>query len=505
MRAVISVYYKDGILDLAKTLQECGYEIVSTGGTATYLQESGVKVTKVEEVTNFPEILDGRVKTLHPKIHGGILYRDYVQEDLRQIESLGIKPIDVVVVNLYPFEEKAREDLSERELLEFIDIGGPTLIRASAKNFHRVTVVVDPSDYQWVSEKIKKGTLTLKDRQYLAVKAFSYTAYYDSLISLYLFSRFQMEEPFTYSALPLKLEGALRYGENPHQKGYIFSNPLESLGIVKAKVIQGKQMSFNNYLDADSAVKLASEFDKPVCVIVKHNNPCAVALGENPLDAFLKAYSLDEESAFGGIVAFNDMVDEDTAKEISKVFFEIVIAPEFSPKALEVFSKKKNLRVIQYFGHTFSFDIKKVSGGYLLQDEDTLLYEELSVVSQRKPTEEELKDLIFAYKVCKYVKSNAMVIVKDGKTLGIGSGNVSRVDSLRCAISKAKRFGFDLEGAVLASEAFLPFRDSVDIAKQAGIKAIIQPGGSIRDNEVIEAVNEYGMAMIFTKTRHFRH
>ncbi len=505
MRALISVYYKDGVLDLARALQNCGYQILSTGGTAKYLQENGISVVKVEEVTKFPEILDGRVKTLHPAIHGGILFRDYVQKDIKEIESLGIEPIDVVVVNLYPFEDKIRENLSEKELIEFIDIGGPALIRASAKNFYRVTVVVDPKDYHWVSQKIKEGKLTIEDRKFLAVKAFSYTAYYDSIVSRYLADLFEVQEPLECSALALKLEKQLRYGENPHQRGYLFSNPLEPLGITRARVIQGKEMSFNNYLDADSAVKLVSEFEKPTCVIVKHNNPCAVSLGDSILDAFLKAYSSDPESAFGGIVAFNDVVDEDTATEINKIFFEIVIAPEFSQKALEILSKKKNLRVLQYFGHSLSFDIKKVSGGYLMQDEDTVLYEELRVVSQREPTDEEIKDMIFAYRVCKYVKSNAIVLAKDGRTLAIGSGNVSRVDSLRCAIARANRFGFDLRGALMASEAFLPFRDSVDIAKEAGIAGIIQPGGSIRDKEVIDAVNEHGMAMVFTNRRHFRH
>ncbi len=505
MRALISVYYKEGILELARALESAGYEIVSTGGTARHLEEAGIRVIKVEDITGFQEILDGRVKTLHPAIHGGILFRNYVEEDVRQIKSLGIKPIDVVVVNLYPFEEKAQENLQEKELLEFIDIGGPTLIRASAKNFYRVAVVVDPKDYGWVAKRISEGGLTLEERKLLAVKAFSYTAYYDALISQHLSSLFGMDATFEHCALPLKLSKELRYGENPHQKGFLFLNPLESLGIARARVLQGKEMSFNNYLDADSAIRLASEFDKPVCVIVKHNNPCGVALAENPLDAFTKAFQSDPESAFGGIVAFNDSVDEMTAQEITKHFFEVVIAPDFSEQALELFSKKKNLRVIQHLGHSLSFDVKKVSGGYLLQDEDTLLYQELKIVSNREPTERELQDMLFAYRVCKYVKSNAMVIAKDGMTLGIGSGNVSRVDSLRCAIARAQRFGFDLKESVLASEAFLPFRDSVDIAHQAGISAIVQPGGSIRDPEVIQAVNEHHMAMVFTGIRHFRH
>ncbi|MCS6957689.1 MAG: bifunctional phosphoribosylaminoimidazolecarboxamide formyltransferase/IMP cyclohydrolase [Aquificaceae bacterium] len=505
MKALISVYYKQGLEPLLKALEKKGYDIISTGGTAKFIKDLGYKVKLVEELTGFPEILDGRVKTLHPVVHGGILFRDWVKEDAEDIKKLHIEPIDLVVVNLYPFEEKLREDLTERELMEFIDIGGPTLIRASAKNFYRVAVVVDPEDYGWVAKKIEEDSLSLEDRKFLAVKAFSLTAYYDALVSGVLMKLFEIEHVFKHSAIPMKLIGSLRYGENPHQRGWMFQNPLEDLGIVSSKVLQGKEMSFNNYLDSDSAFRLVSEFNEPACVIVKHNNPCGVALGRDLLEAFERAYNADPESAFGGIVAFNDRVERELASRLLDVFLEVVVAPDFSEDALEVFSKKKNLRLVKAMGFSTSFDIKKVSGGFLLQDEDTIDYQKLEVVSERKPTEEELRDLFFAWKVCKYVKSNAVVIAKDGKTMGIGSGNVSRVDSLRCAISRAKRFGFDTEGSVVASEAFLPFRDSVDIAKEAGIRAIIQPGGSIRDKEVIEAVNQHQMAMVFTGTRHFRH
>ncbi|MCS7277563.1 MAG: bifunctional phosphoribosylaminoimidazolecarboxamide formyltransferase/IMP cyclohydrolase [Aquificaceae bacterium] len=505
MKALISVYYKQGLEPLLKALEKKGYDIISTGGTAKFIKDLGYKVKLVEELTGFPEILDGRVKTLHPVVHGGILFRDWVKEDAEDIKKLHIEPIDLVVVNLYPFEEKLREDLTERELMEFIDIGGPTLIRASAKNFYRVAVVVDPEDYGWVAKKIEEDSLSLEDRKFLAVKAFSLTAYYDALVSGVLMKLFEIEHVFKHSAIPMKLIGSLRYGENPHQRGWMFQNPLEDLGIVSSKVLQGKEMSFNNYLDSDSAFRLVSEFNEPACVIVKHNNPCGVALGRDLLEAFERAYNADPESAFGGIVAFNDRVERELASRLLDVFLEVVVAPDFSEDALEVFSKKKNLRLVKAMGFSTSFDIKKVSGGFLLQDEDTIDYQKLEVVSERKPTEEELRDLLFAWKVCKYVKSNAVVIAKDGKTMGIGSGNVSRVDSLRCAISRAKRFGFDTEGSVVASEAFLPFRDSVDIAKEAGIRAIIQPGGSIRDKEVIEAVNQHQMAMVFTGTRHFRH
>ncbi|MCX8059790.1 MAG: bifunctional phosphoribosylaminoimidazolecarboxamide formyltransferase/IMP cyclohydrolase, partial [Aquificaceae bacterium] len=301
------------------------------------------------------------------------------------------------------------------------------------------------------------------------------------------------------------LKGALRYGENPHQKGWLFLNPLESLGVVHSRVLQGKEMSFNNYLDADSALRLVSEFSQPACAIVKHGNPSGVALGGSLLEAFERAYGSDPESAFGGILAFNDTVEERLAQKVVELFFEVLVAPEFSEGALQVLSKRKNLRLVQTFGFSLYFDLKKISGGYLLQEEDNLDYQELRTVSQRHPTQEELKDLVFAWKVCKHVKSNAVVIAKEGRTLGIGSGNASRVDSLRCAVARAQRFGLDLEGAVMASEAFLPFRDSVDIAHQAGIRAIIQPGGSIRDAEVTEAANQYGMALVFTGTRHFRH
>lgn len=505
MRALISVYYKEGLEVLLEALKEKGYEIISTGGTAKFIKNLGYEVKEVEEITGFPEILDGRVKTLHPAIHGGILYRDWVERDKEEIKSLGIEPIDLVVVNLYPFEEKLKEGLQEQELMEFIDIGGPTLIRASAKNFYRVAVVVDPQDYGWVANKIRQDGLSLEDRKRLAIKAFSLTAYYDALISRALESILEIDLIPSHFTLPMRLLGSLRYGENPHQKAWLFHNPLENLGIARARILQGKEMSFNNYLDSDSALRLVSELPGPACVIVKHNNPCGVALGKNLLEAFERAFSSDPESAFGGIVAFNDRVEKALAERLKEVFLEVIIAPEWSEEALEVLSKKKNLRLVQALGFSFSFDIKKVSGGYMLQEEDRLDYERLEVVSQRHPTEEEMRDLLFAWKVCKYVKSNAIVITKEGRTLGIGSGNVSRVDSLRCAVARAQRFGFDLKGSVMASEAFLPFRDSVDLSREVGIRAIIQPGGSIRDKEVIEAVNQYDMAMVFTGTRHFRH
>ncbi|EDP75209.1 bifunctional phosphoribosylaminoimidazolecarboxamide formyltransferase/IMP cyclohydrolase [Hydrogenivirga sp. 128-5-R1-1] len=506
MRAVISVYRKEGVEKLARALVNLGYEILSTGGTARYLREHGIETEEIAKVTGFPEILNGRVKTLHPVIHGGILYRDWVEKDREEIDELGILPVDVVVVNLYPFEEMMREELQQEELMEFIDIGGPSMIRAAAKNFFRVIVLVDPEDYDWVVEKLEKGSLSKSDRAYLAWKAFSHTAYYDSVISTALKSLFNIEEEGKELSIPMRLSSKLRYGENPHQKGTLYVNPFEELGIARSQILQGKEMSFNNYLDADSAVRIALEFpNDPACVIVKHNNPCGVATGSDLLEAFRRAKETDPESAFGGIVAFNDKVGLKVAEELTSMFLEVVVAPEFEEEALSVLSKKKNLRVIRFLGMSNTYDVKKVSGGFLIQDEDGELYSRLEVVTERKPTELEMRDLLFAWKVCKYVKSNAIVIAKEGQTLGIGSGQVSRVDSLRCAIEKARRHGFDLKGAVLASEAFFPFRDSIDTAHDAGITAVIHPGGSIRDEEVIGAAREHGMAMVLTGMRHFRH
>jgi len=506
MRALISVYDKRGIEKLAKGLEELGYEIISSGGTAKYLREHGIGVKEISEVTGFPEIMEGRVKTLHPIIHGGILLRDWKEEDKKEAERLGIKPIDVVVVNLYPFEEKFGEGLRDKELMEFVDIGGPALIRASAKNFFRVVVLVDPEDYDWVLERLKNKSLTIENRAYLARKAFSHTAYYDAVISGVLSKLYEFDDALKREALPLKLFKKLRYGENPHQRGFLYLNPLEELGVAKAQVLQGKEMSFNNYLDTDSALRVVSEFpNQKVCAIVKHNNPCGVALGNSVREAFLRAKESDPLSAFGGIVAFNDKVDAETAKELVQMFLEVVIAPDYEEEALRILSSKKNLRLLKVFGLQQARDIKRVSGGYLLQDEDGVLYEKLEVVTEREPTAEEMEDLLFAWKVVKYVKSNAVVIAKEGRTLGIGSGNVSRIDALKCAIKKAKEVGFSLEGAVVASEAFFPFRDSIDEMAKEGIKAVIQPGGSIRDREVIEACNEHGIAMLFTGTRHFRH
>ncbi len=506
MRALVSVYKKEGIEELARALRELGYELLSTGGTAKFLKEKGIEVEEVSNLTGYPEILGGRVKTLHPAIHGGILYRDWVESDREDLRSLEIIPIDLVAVNLYPFEEMMKENLSMKELMEFIDIGGPTLIRAAAKNYFRVVVLVDPQDYGWVLEKMREGSLSEEDRAYLAWKAFSHTAYYDGVISNALKNMLDIEEPAKELSIPMKLGKELRYGENPHQKGFLYHSPFEDVGVSKTQVLQGKEMSFNNYLDADSAAKLTLEFPNDgVCVIVKHNNPCGVALGNDTREAFLRAKETDPEAAFGGIVAFNDTVDERTAMELTSMFLEVVIAPDYTPEALEVLSKKKNLRVLRVLGIQRSFEVKKLSGGFLIQDEDSELFRELKVVSRREPTPEETEELLFAWKVCKHAKSNAVVISKDRRTLAVGTGQVSRVDSLRCAIEKAKRYGLDLKGAVLASEAFFPFRDSIDMAAREGISAVIHPAGSIRDSEVFQAADEHGIAMVITGMRHFKH
>jgi len=506
MRAIVSVYDKRGVDELARALKELGYEIVSSGGTAKFLREKGIEVKEVSELTGFPEVLEGRVKTLHPKVHAGILARPWKEEDAEELERLGIGEIDLVVVNLYPFEEKWRELEDLKEITEFIDIGGPALLRAGAKNFFKVTVLCDPDDYPWVVEKLRKGELTERDRAKLARKAFAHTAYYDAVVYRVLGKLTGDEEPLPKEALPLKEGRELRYGENPHQRGFIYGNPLEELGIRNARLLQGKELSYNNYLDADSALKLVSEFSQEtVCAVIKHANPAGVAVGSSPAEAFERAKGSDPVSAFGGIVAFNDAVDAETAKKLTEMFLEVVVAPKYEEEALKILSKKKKLRVLEVMGLQREKELRKVSGGYLLQEEDALLYEKLEVKTEREPTEEEWEDLLFAWKVVKHAKSNAVVIAKGKRTLGVGTGNVSRVGALKCAIEKAKELGFSLEGAVVASEAFFPFSDSVEEMAKAGITAVIQPGGSIRDGEVIEACNRHRIAMVFTGTRHFKH
>ena len=510
-RALISVSDKTGVLEFAKELKNLGYEIISSSGTAKYLKENGIDVIEVSQLTGFPEILDGRVKTLHPKIHGGILAIRDNQDHMKQLQENDIKPIDIVAINLYPFENTVKKGADLDEIIENIDIGGPAMVRASAKNYKYVAIITDPKDYSDIINELKEyGEITIHTKKKLSLKAFRHTAFYDSIISQVLNEKFEINEDFPENlTIPMRLKSGLRYGENPHQKASLYINPLENgISVADSEILQGKEMSFNNYYDVDSAVLLVKEFEEPACVIVKHNNPCGVAVAENVKQAYTLALETDPKSAFGGIVAFNKEVDEDTAKELTKLFLEVVVAPSFSDSALEVLKTKKNLRVVKVKNFDKKLegkDIKRISGGYLLQDRNLGLYTELKVVTDRQPTEKELEDLIFALKVVKHVKSNAVVIAKDKRTVGIGVGQTSRVDSLETAIKKAKEFNLPLEGSVLASEAFFPFRDSIDTAAKEGIKAVIQPGGSIRDQEVIDACNEHGIAMIFTNMRHFKH
>ena len=512
-RALISVSNKEGVVEFGRELEKLGFEIISSSGTAKVLKENGIKVIEVSEITGFPEIMGGRVKTLHPKIHGGLLAVRDNEEYMKQLKELGIIPIDIVAINLYPFEETVKKGANLDEIIENIDIGGPAMVRASAKNFKYTTIIVDPVDYKLVIEELKKnGEVSYETRKRLSLKAFRHTALYDSIIATVLNEKLGINEKFPEElTIPLRKRQILRYGENPHQEGALYISPVENDGltVAESEVLHGKEMSFNNYLDVEGAINLVKEFDEPACVIVKHSNPSGVAIRENLEEAYREALRRDPKSAFGGIVAFNRTVDLNTAKAIAEIFLEVVIAPDFEGDAYEYLkNKKKNLRIVKVKNFeklSNGYDYRRISGGLLIQDRDLELYKELKVVSNRKPTEKELEDLIFAFKIVKHCKSNSVVIAKDKASVGIGVGQQSRVDSLETAIKKAKEFGLDLNGAVLASEAFFPFRDSIDIAAREGITAVIQPGGSIRDNEVIEAVNEYKMAMIFTGMRHFKH
>ncbi|MCS7083804.1 MAG: bifunctional phosphoribosylaminoimidazolecarboxamide formyltransferase/IMP cyclohydrolase [Aquificaceae bacterium] len=487
MRALISVYEKDRLEVLLKALKELNAEILSTAGTASFIQSLGYGVTKLESITGFSELLGGRVKSLHPMVFAPILMRSEDASD-------NLLPIDLVVVNFYPFE-KGLEDGDN--LVELIDIGGPALVRAGAKNFERVCVVIDPDDYDWVARKLLGGDLTLEDRKNLASKAFSYCAYLDAMISNALSGELQLR-----GAFPYKLEHSLRYGENPHQKAWLLSSPLEKVGMpIK---LSGKEMSYNNYLDFDCAQKLVLGFKKPACAIIKHATPASVAIGKSALEAFEIAFDAEPESAFGGVVAFNDAVDENLANKLIQNFIEMVIAPEFYEGAFDILKSKKNLRVIRSVGTSSGLSLRSISGGFLLQEEPLEDSIEPKVVCG-DVSSHQMEDLLFAWRVVSYARSNAVVIVKNLRTLSIGSGNTSRVDSLRCAIMRANRNGFDLNGAVLASDGFFPFPDSVELAYKAGIRAIIQPGGSIRDQEVIEKAKELGVSMLFTNKRVFSH
>jgi phosphoribosylaminoimidazolecarboxamide formyltransferase/IMP cyclohydrolase len=518
LRAIVSVTDKTGIVEFSKTLAGMGVEIISTGGTARLLDENGVQVIPISSYTGFPEMLDGRVKTLHPKIHGGILGIRASEVHSKEMQTHGILPIDMVVVNLYAFEKTIEKGATLEEAIEDIDIGGPTMIRAAAKNFNYVACVTDPGDYECILEEMKEtgGALSDKTRLALAKKVFQMTARYDGAISNYLGGvsgdgqarRF----PETYTVQLKKIQD-LRYGENPHQAAAFYQGPeppSPTGTLSEAKKLQGKELSYNNILDLDSAMALASEFHEPAAVIIKHNNPCGAAMSKQGLvSAYKKALACDTKSAFGGIVGLNGTVTKELATLLTEIFLEAVVAPAFEKGSLEIFKKKKNLRIVEtgklVKQGSAQVELKRVSGGFLLQTPDIESASDLKTVTQRGPTETELEDMIFAWNVVKHVKSNAIVVARCTQTIGIGAGQMSRIDSTRIAAMKAKDAGLEIKGSVMASDAFFPFRDNVDLAATHGITAIIQPGGSVRDEEVIKGADEHDIAMVFTGTRHFRH
>jgi len=514
-RALVSVSDKSGVVDLCRALVSLGVQILSTGGTAKLLEKEGIRVTEVSAHTGFPEMLDGRVKTLHPKIHGGILARRESREHMAAIEKAGIAAIDLVVVNLYPFEATVADpDCTLENAIENIDIGGPTLLRAAAKNHAGVAVVVDPADYARVLEEIRAtGEVAAAMRFTLARKVFAHTAAYDGAIANYLFSIDGDEKRVPYpGVLSLQFRKAqdMRYGENPHQSAAFYRDLHPAAGGIAAfSVLQGKELSYNNVADADAAWECVKSFAEPACVIVKHANPCGVAVADSPLAAYRKAFRTDPTSAFGGILAFNRALDRAAAEEIGKQFAEVIIAPRIEPEAREFLAARQNLRVLEVpLSHDAqAHDYKRVGGGLLVQSSDAKVLEkkDLVVKTKKQPTGAQWPDLLFAWKVAKFVKSNAIVFCRDGATVGVGAGQMSRVDSARIAAIKAKNAGLEIAGSVVASDAFFPFRDGLDAVIDAGAAAVIQPGGSVRDDEVIAAADERGIAMVFTGVRHFRH
>ncbi len=542
-RALISVSDKTGIVEFAKKLTEFGVKIISTGGTAKTLRDNGIGVTDVSEVTGFPEMMDGRVKTLHPKIHGAFLALRDNAGHVASMNEHGIEPIDLVIVNLYPFEETiTKEDVTLDEAVENIDIGGPAMIRSASKNWRDVAVVTDAALYQGIANELTEndGSLSMQTRKRLAALAYTRTASYDLAISSYLARQLDdadldFLEPYNPLAGLMFIEAEdsephpsatsefspsetielarianLRYGENPHQKAALYSTG--SGGIAHAEQLHGKEMSYNNYVDADAAWNLVQDFDELAVAIIKHTNPSGVGVGEANLEAYKRALSTDPVSAFGGIVAFNRKVDAEVATSVIEVFSEVIVAPDYDDDALEIFKNKKNLRILKanrspFTIHHSSLEHKQISGGFLLQEADTRqsTAADLNIVTDRQPTGEELEAMLFAWSVCKHVKSNAIVLANANQTLGVGAGQMNRVDSVRIAAMRAERFSLPIKGAALASDAFFPFRDNVDEAAAMGIAAIIQPGGSIKDDESIAAANEHGIAMAFTGIRHFRH
>jgi phosphoribosylaminoimidazolecarboxamide formyltransferase/IMP cyclohydrolase len=516
-RALISVSDKTGIVDFVRQLASFQVEILSTGGTATLLRKEGLAVKDVAEFTGFPEMLDGRVKTLHPKVHGGLLGMRDNPEHVAKMQEHGIKPIDMVVVNLYPFEATvAKPDCTLEDAIENIDIGGPTMLRSAAKNNRDVTVLVDHADYAGVLEEMKAsgGAVSRETNFRLAVKVYQHTAAYDGAISNWLGKKLSSEDAGFPPTLTLQFKKAqgMRYGENPHQSAaFYIERELKEASIATARQLQGKELSYNNIGDTDAALECVKQFaEAPACVIVKHANPCGVALGATLLEAYNRAFATDPESAFGGIIAFNRELDAATAKAIcDKQFVEVIIAPKVSSEASAIVAAKKNVRLLECgewpAAPATRLDFKRVNGGLLVQDTDLELTAELKVVTKRQPTAKEMEDLLFTWRVAKFVKSNAIVYGKDGMTIGVGAGQMSRVNSARIAVIKAEHAGLQVPGSVMASDAFFPFRDGLDNAAAAGVTAVIQPGGSIRDEEVIAAADEHGIAMVFTGMRHFRH
>ncbi len=515
-QALISASDKTGLVELARALARLGVGILSTGGTAKLLSASGIKVTEVADYTGYPEMLDGRLKTLHPKIHGGLLARRDLPDHMAAIKDAGAEPIDLVVVNLYPFQQTvARSDCTLDEAVENIDVGGPTMVRAAAKNHAGVAVVTDPADYGAVIAELERrgGSLSAATRLALAKKAFAHTAAYDAAIANYLtgLDAGLKLAPFP-DRLTLQWEKVedLRYGENPHQRAAFYRDPAPVAGSLAGyRQLQGKELSYNNIADSDAAWECVKTFERPACVIVKHANPCGVAQGADLLAAYQRAFQTDPTSAFGGIIAFNRALDGATADAVTKQFVEVVIAPEITASALTVLAGKQNVRVLAVptGDEVQRYDLKRVGGGVLVQTPDSrnVTPADLKVVSRRSPTPTEIEDLVFAWRVAKFVKSNAIVFARGGMTLGVGAGQMSRVDSARIASLKAQGAGISLAGSAVASDAFFPFRDGVDVVAQAGAKAVIQPGGSVRDDEVIGAADELGLAMVFTGVRHFRH
>ncbi len=516
-QALISVSDKTGIVEFAQALSQCGVTILSTGGTAKELKNAGIDVIEVSDYTGFPEMLDGRVKTLHPKIHAGILAQRDLPAHMEIMERMSFSTIELVVVNLYPFSETiAKVSSSLEEAIENIDIGGPTMVRAAAKNYKNVTVVTDPEDYNSVLNEIRSNDCIVSQeyRFHLACKAFSHTAAYDSVISNYLtgISSDGQHKSFPASLnLNFTMAQDLRYGENPHQEAAFYRDHSSAApgSLANYTQLQGKELSYNNIADADAAWECVKTFDSPACVIIKHANPCGVAVSDNPLMAYKTALATDPTSAFGGIIAFNRELDGVTAEAVIKQFVEVIIVPSITNEARDILAQKKNVRVLilHLTGGNNTLDFKRVGGGLLVQAPDNLNIDtsHLKVVTKVQPTQQEMKDLLFAWRVAKFVKSNAIVFCLNGQTLGIGAGQMSRVDSARIASIKAQNSELTLDGSVVASDAFFPFRDGLDVVVRAGAKAIIQPGGSMRDEEVIAAADEHGVTMVFTNTRHFRH